>query len=213
MIKLVLLFFLFHICLVFAWAQDFTKEEQKIIRKAKTGKLVIYHGKQGKEFIRLMNLARTNPLLCAKYLSAKYDIDSSQLRIITRFNPTKKAKLLRPKFGLHLTAWMHALVSGWSGSNGHHGFEVRYYMCLNFSNPSGENCSYGEKKAPDIFLQLMHSPQHRANILNRYYSRIGVSKKWHSKYKVNTVSIFSGPGWWDRNFGSNEKNHAITVSF
>lgn len=193
MTRLVLLFFLLHICLVFAWAQDFSEEEMKQIRKAKTGKLAFYHGKEGKEFIRLMNLVRTTPQLCAKYLSIKYDIDAVQLRIITGLNPTKKAKLLRPKFGLHVTAWMHALVSGWSGNTGHQAFEVRYHLCLNFSDPAGENCSYGEKFAAGIFLQLMQSPPHRANILNRYYSRIGVSKKWHSKYKVNTVSVFSEP--------------------
>jgi uncharacterized protein YkwD len=43
----------------------------------------------------------------------------------------------------------------------------------------------------------MHSPGHRANILDGDFARIGVSKKWHSQYGVNTVSVFSGPTWWD----------------
>ena len=93
------------------------------------------------------------------------------------------------------------MLSGWSGSTGHQAFELRVYMFLNFNaitGISGENCEYGNKEAADIFLSLMHSPTHRANILNSLYARVGVSKKWHIKYKRNTVSVFSGPTFWDK---------------
>ncbi len=197
------LFFCYVLIVGNVLAQDFSDAENAIIRKANTSRFAIYHGRKMKEFVRLMNLARLDPDLCARYISVEYQIDPGRLKVVKNFRPRANIEKLRPSLGLHLSAWIHAVFSGWSGNTGHQKFELRKLMFLNFSTItgfSGENCEYGSKDAVDIFLSLMHSPGHRANILNRYYSRVGVSKKWHVNYKRNTVSVFSGPTFWDKLF-------------
>ncbi len=179
---------------------DFTKEEIIVIRKCNTARFSIFESHQMKEFIKLMNLARMNPALTFKYVEHKYgESKASELPVITYWNKSRmKRNLLRPSFGLHLGAFVHAIGSGIGGTIGHQNFEARLLACLNWNvmfpgNAAGENCAYGDRLAIDNFIALMNSSGHRGNILNPSYIRTGVSRKWHARYQYNCVTMFSGP--------------------
>jgi hypothetical protein len=183
----------------------FTRSEKALIRKANTARFAFYHGRRMKEFIRLMNLARTDPALLDKYVDNKYDMDISRVVALAADRVLHPAVLLRPSLGLHLGSWWHAIESGLKGTVGHQGFDKRRLATLNLNTllpgvASGENCEYGNNEALNIFIALMNSTGHRANILDPSYMRVGVSKKWHKIYTRNTVTMFSGPKLQDRLF-------------
>ncbi len=157
-----------------------------------------------KRFVQLMNLARMDPQLCAKYLLVKYHLDSQEVSLLYSLHH-KPLKPLRPAPGLHVAAWSHAVGGGLKGSTGHQNFDERLAIFLNFHSPYGENCQYGYRDAAHIFLSLMHSPDHRRNILTPAYRRAGVSRKWHKTYKVSTVTVFGGPTIWSKLFGEKQK--------
>lgn len=186
---------------------SFTKAERKSLRKCKGPALAIYHSKQMKEFTRLMNLARINPTLLRKYIQQKYGeiyvSDMPWKAIDKSFAKNyKQIGLLRPSFSLHVGSFYHAFGGGLKGSVGHQNFESRLIASLNFNSlqagiASGENCEYGSHDAIDIFEGLMNSTPHRSNILNPDFMRAGMSRKYHKKYRHNTVTMFSGPKLFD----------------
>lgn len=182
---------------------EFSAEEKKALRQSNGTPLAFFHKKQMKEFVRLMNLARTNPPLLKKYIDLIYGPDYTTempWALIEKAyaRNRKNISLLRPSVGLHLGAFYHAVDSGIKGSTGHQNFNDRLLLSLNFNTlrpliTSGENCEYGSRSAINIFEGLINSAPHRANILHPDYMRVGVSRKHHKKYGYNTVTMFSGP--------------------
>ena len=186
-------------------ARDFTRQEQKVIKKANTSRFVLFHSKEMRRFVLLMNLARMDPQLCAKYIRVKYHLDSQEVSLLYVIHHAP-LKPLRPAPGLHLAAWSHAVGGGMKGTIGHQNFEMRLALFLNLHGPYGENCQYGCRDAAHIFLDLMHSPGHRENILTPGYTRVGVSKKWHKTYGVGTVTVFGFPTFWAEMAGKKPAN-------
>lgn len=152
-----------------------------------------------------MHLARTNPDLLRKYTYTRYDSgDADRLpwHSIQRSPRAGRRTILHNSLGLHMSALYHAIGKGLKGQTGHQYFNERLTLGFNFNTllpgiSSGENCQYGYCDAVDIFISLMNSPGHRDNILNPGFMRVGVSRKRHKSFGVNTVSVFSGPKWHD----------------
>jgi hypothetical protein len=198
-----------------AQGQSRDTEEKRFLRLCRNSPLAFYHGKQSKEFMLLMNLARLDTALLRRYVAQKYGADVNlklpwkAMRPISRDADKRKA-LLRPSFGLHISAATHAITSGISGHVGHAHLNSRLALGFNLNCflsgiASGENCDYGNRNAIDIFVHLMNSRGHRENIQDPRYMRVGLSRKWHRQYQYNAVSVFSGAKLQDRIFGRPKK--------
>lgn len=161
-------------------------------RRANTARFSFYMGRNQKRTILYMNLARQNGPKFIDLVSKPYIKKHPEHKEFLIKLKNKKIKRLRPSFRLWLAALPHAVISGIVGSCGHQGFDARMLMTLNFRT-RGENCSYGYSKGIDITLQLLNSPPHKANILDKSYTRAAVSKFLHVKYGWNSVTDFSGP--------------------
>jgi hypothetical protein len=181
----------------------FTRAEKKTLRQCRSNPLAFYHSRQMKEFTRLMNLARIDPVLLEKYVTVSYGAYEASLlpnELLQKKHRNRKTSLvlLRPSFTLHLGSFYHAFAGGLAGSVGHQNFETRLMASLNFNTllpkvQAGENCAYGDRDAIDSFTLLINSPGHRSNILHPGFMRMGASRKYHTGYRYNTVSMFSGP--------------------
>lgn len=177
-----------------------TSSDSIVIRKASTAIHHPFIGKKNKEYFRLMNLARTEPLVLQRYLDAQYGKNYSQDKAIMSLValPSFKARpLLKPSTTLHSTAWIHAIISGLTSYEGHRWLTLRMILGLNFTDflpgtYTGENCDYGNREPQDAFLALMNSPGHRANILDKHFKRVGVVHAFHFQYGVSYVSSFAG---------------------
>lgn len=186
-----------------AQSHSFTEGEKTILRKCNTARFSLQHGFRMKEFIKLMNLARKDAKLLQKYIKIKYGEEYANQEVFHHLSyanqriGVKTRPLLRPSIGLHAGAWLHAFFSGITGHTGHNFFDLRALITLNLlaftpGNARGENCEYGSKQAIDIFTNLMNSPDHKANILDPGFYRVGASKNFHFGYGRNTVTMFSG---------------------
>lgn len=194
----------------------FTPAEKKILRKCKGSPVAFYHGKQLKEYTRLMNLARINPKLLVKYVTVtegQSAVSQLPLKAIEKSYMKHKDRIsiLRPSFCLHLGSFYHAVASSINGQTGHQNFQSRLMATLNFNTllpgvTAGENVYYGSRDAIDIFTWLINSPGHRDNILSPDFMRVGASKKGHPRYQANTVTMFSGPKIIDWVFHNKEIN-------
>lgn len=172
---------------------QFNEYEQEIIDKCNTAKHSLFHTDIEKEFILLMNLARTNPTVLRSFITHRYDSSFWRQLPSIVFDPS--TPILKPSFGLHLSARVHAKKSGKRGTVGHQNIDQRinafnYY----FKKGSyGENCSYKSSSNPLLhFLSLMNSKPHFANIMDTEFNSVGVSFKPHSKFGMNSVTCF---GW------------------
>jgi hypothetical protein len=160
-----------------------------------------------------MNLARQDGELCNRYILNNYDkkytqspaikeLASGKYQVNTALYGENKARpILKPSLGLKISALYHAIGSGLAGSTGHQLLAFRVLMGLNFTSiftgTYGENCEYGSRKAIDVFVGLMNSQGHKANILSNKYHRVGVFHTFHlSDYNKNTVTVFSGRKLW-----------------
>lgn len=169
----------------------FDKEEQEIIERCNTAEHSIYHTDFEKEFILLMNLARTNPKVLCSFITHRYDSSLwKQLPLIT-FDSSRL--ILKSSYGLHLSARVHAKKSGRMGTMGHQNIDRRINL-FNFyfkQGTYGENCHYSGSSHPLLhFLSLMKSRPHFKNIMLVEFNSVGVSFKPHSKFGVNSVTCF-----------------------
>lgn len=169
----------------------FNQEELAVIDACNTAKHSPFHTDVEKEFILLMNLARTNSTVLQSFISHRYDSSFwNQLPTITSNN---SKPLLKVSFGLHLSAKVHAKKSGKRGTIGHQNMDRRI-KAFNFyfkAGMYGENCNYSSRSHPlTHFLSLMNSKQHFANIMRAEFNSVGVSFQPHIKFGVNSVSCF-----------------------
>jgi hypothetical protein len=205
-IALVILYLFLFICRSFA--QDhtaaFMASDKRTLRRCKGSALAIFHKPEMKEYMRLMNLARTDPDLLKHYITQRYGqaytdaMPWKQLETAYAINRKRNASLLRPSFGLHLGSVYHAIWCGMNNRTGHQYFQTRLVASFNFNIlmnkvSAGENCQYGSTAGIDIFQWLVNSPGHRANMLSPYFMRVGISQKYHKGFGKNTVTLFSGP--------------------
>ena len=172
------------------------KENIKIIH-SNTARFNLLMGIRSKEVIRLCNLARREPELLKKYIEHMYGEKYSKLTCIQHIQVNKnKRPMLRPSYLLYGSAKSHAIISGFSGYEGHRGFTTRIFMFCNLNGifvQIGENCTYGNWRAIDQFTSWMASSPHRKNILDPNYFRIGHGSFPHIEYRTNSVQCFSGP--------------------
>jgi hypothetical protein len=156
-----------------------------------------------KEILYYSNLVRINPkLFCntflQEYIDLKHlDVSNSYVSsLIFTLNNSKPRNELNADSNLFEMAKFHAISMGEKGKVGHDGFENRSKKYLNGKfGPIGENCSYGEERAVDIFMSLLidediTSLGHRENILTANFTSIGISIQPHKKYGVNCVMDF-----------------------
>lgn len=172
---------------------QFNEYEKEIIDACNTAKHSHYHTDIEKEFILLMNLARINPVVLRSFITHRYDSSFwNQLPTIV-LDPSRP--VLKPSFGLHLSASVHAVKSGKRGTMGHQNINRRINT-FNFyfkRGVYGENCHYSSSSHPlTHFLSLMKSKSHFKNIMNSEFNSVGVSFKPHSKFGMNSVTCF---GW------------------
>ncbi|MFH2096592.1 MAG: hypothetical protein ABIJ16_12855, partial [Bacteroidota bacterium] len=131
-----------------AWRHnaDFQKNELKTIRKMNTAKYAYYMGPRSREIIRLCNLVRNNKPLYYKYVKARYGEEYVSEGYADASVSKRPRPVLRPSFGLWLTAKSHAVFSGIIGYEGHGSFMFRIFLFGNMNclfTSCGENCCYG----------------------------------------------------------------------
>jgi hypothetical protein len=175
--------------------------------KANTARFAFYMNRSQKRTMLYMNLARQDGSKFTELVATPYILENPNKKYLYSTLKNAEMHMLYPSFRLWLGALPHAIVSGITGAEGHAGFKVRMYTTLNL-NIIGENCDYGHYKGLDVTLHLLTSPGHRANILNKEFSRAAVSKAPHIEYKWNSVTTFSGPKFFDLIFrGHNKIKH------
>lgn len=171
----------------------FNKEEQAIIDRCNTAQHSIYYTDTEKEFILLMNLARSNPTALQSFITHRYD--SSLWKQLPSITSDSSRLILETSFGLHLSALVHAKKSGRMGTMGHQNIDRRIKM-FNFyfrSGAYGENCNYSSSSHPLLhFINLMRSNPHFKNIMSSNFNSVGVSFKNHVRFGKNSVTCF---GW------------------
>lgn len=164
---------------------------KKAFRQAHTARFSFYMGRSSKRVILYMNLARQDGEKFTELVVKPYiEKNPERKAFLINLQQTNK-QMLHPSFRLWLAALPHAQISGLLGTKGHQGFETRMAISLHFKT-CGENCSYGYSKSIDICLQLLNSPPHKRNILNKSFSKAAVAKCFHTKYGWNSVTTFSG---------------------
>jgi uncharacterized protein YkwD len=179
--------------------------ERKQWRKANTARFAFYMSPRSRKVIQMMNLARLYGHDFAEIYIEPIETKSGyEKSLIKTLNKQDAKHVLRPSFGLHIAALYHSWISGITGKTGHQGLEVRLALSspLSFSSAVGENCDYGSYKALDITLSLLidkgvPSLGHRKNILSEDFYRAGVSSFFHTAYRTNSVTDFSGPNFRD----------------
>ena len=165
-------------------------------RKANTARFSFYMSKRSRETIRFMNLARMyGPKFSTIYLQPISNKDKPILSLIYALETRAPKKRLRPSFGLHCAALIHAVHSGYTGETGHSGFEIRTKLFSLLQNYTGENCHYGSRDALEIILDLLvdrgSGTGHRENILREKFSKVGAGHFFHKGYGTNMVHDFS----------------------
>lgn len=169
----------------------FSEYERKVIDGCNTAKHSVYYTEIEKEFILLMNLARTSPSVLRSFIAHRYD--STFLKQLPSITCDSSRIILNTSFGLHLSARVHAKKSGRKGTIGHQNVDRRVYA-FNFyfkSGQFGENCSYSSSSHPLVhFLILMKSKPHFVNIMQTKFNSVGVSFKPHTKFGMNSVTCF-----------------------
>lgn len=170
---------------------QFNEYEREIIDGCNTAKHSIYHTDIEKEFILLMNLARTSPTVLRSFIAHRYD--SSFLSQLPPITHKQSRRVLKTSFGLHLSAKVHAKKSGKRGTIGHQNIDRRINT-FNFylkKGIYGENCSYSSSSHSLLhFLSLMKSKPHFVNIMQSEFNSVGVSFKPHLKFGMNSVTCF-----------------------
>lgn len=170
---------------------QFNEYEREIIDGCNTAKHSFYHTEVEKEFILLMNLARTSPTVLRSFVTHRYD--SSLFKQLPTISLKSSRPLLKASYGLHLSALTHAKKSGKKGTTGHQSFRRRIKL-FNFyfrQGTYGENCHYGNSGHPLLhFISLMNSKRHYSNIMDADFNAVGVSFNTHRVYGMNSVTCF-----------------------
>ncbi len=181
----------------------YSKWEKIDLRSIEKSNNISFMDSTEKEIVHFCNLARINPkLFCQTYLqdyldSKEMDISNSYVAsLISTLNSIKPRNILYADSNLYEMAKYHAKTMGEKGAVGHNGFENRSKKFLKGKfGMLGENCSYGEATAVDIFMSLLidegvSSLGHRNNIMTAEFTSVGISIQPHEKYGVNCVMDF-----------------------
>ena len=209
----ILLSIFFLSTIIFANSQDYpdyhkngkkqwTKKEW---RSANTARFSFYMGRQVRQGIRFMNLARMyGPKFAEIYIEPIENKSNYEASLITTLNNQKSKLPLRPSVQLWGASLSHAIVSGFAGTTGHQGYNARFaiFQPFSYGASTAENCDYGAHKGLDIILDLIidrgvGSLGHRKNILDPELARTGGGRFFHTQYGSNAVYDFSSPSWKD----------------
>jgi uncharacterized protein YkwD len=124
---------------------------------------------------------------------------SFQLKIINRYRRRNGLKPLRTYYELDSIARGHSRYMARHHTCNHDGFSQRAKRVqqVTGSGSAGENCyqypakGYNHKVAIGLVRGWMHSPGHRANLLNPSFSKMGIGIAQRGKY-VYATQLFSG---------------------
>jgi len=207
----ILVFFLFITCA--HYAQDYPnyikngKKEwtTKEWRSANTARFAFYMGRQMRQSVRFMNLARMyGSKFSTIYIVPIENKSGFETSLIRTLNSQKSKKPLRPSVNLWGAAVSHSVISGIAGKTGHDGYNARFaiFQPFSYGANTAENCDYGARKGLDIMLDLIidkgvGSLGHRKNILDSELARVGGARFFHTQYGWNSVHEFSSPKWQD----------------
>lgn len=184
----------------------FTAEEQEM---ANTAAAVDYMTDEEKRVVFLCNLARLDgnrflieylrPYIRKNKLNMTASKDLQSLYYVDLKN-VKNRYMLQPMKTLCDAAAYHAKDMGQHGLIGHSSSDgtdgiARIQKFVPKASRVGENCHYGREDALDIVIQLLIDENypdvgHRKNILDAYWTNIGVSIQSHSRYRYNCVQDF-----------------------
>ncbi len=160
-----------------------------------TAKGVPYMTLPEQTVVFLLNQVRTSPKKFADtYFKDEPDTKSQECYdALTASHPMV---LLEPSRALSLSSQDHASDMGNAGKEGHKGYDGSTIgeRISRYGRPEGmfaENCSYGSSKPIGIVKQLLKSPGHRANIMNKSAGFVGVGIKPHRRYGYNAVMNFA----------------------
>jgi uncharacterized protein YkwD len=155
------------------------------------------------EVLMYCNLVRVNPkLFCETYLKEYIDVNQLNLKnyyvssLISTLSNAKPIGILKPDIDFYEMAKYHAINMGILGKVGHTDFSKRAKKFLKGKDGYiGENCSYGEDNALDIFMSLLIDDGisdlgHRENLLLKNFNVVGISFQPHKTYGVNCVMDF-----------------------
>jgi len=160
-----------------------------------TARNVNYLSDLEKDVILEINMVRSDP----KKYAEMYINPSKSAAAREAYNEllrTPSLPVLQPKLGLSLAAKDHVLDTGPRGMTGHTGSDrstlsQRINRYGTWRTSISENCSYGMGTGRDINIQLLESRGHRANIMNRNSTVVGVATGPHSRYRVMCVQKFA----------------------
>jgi uncharacterized YkwD family protein len=158
----------FCLCIVEVMAQPKLSEAYTAQKIAITSKSTI--SQQEAEVVRLVNVKRVQNGL--QPLKA-----NSQLMSVAR---QKSQDMAKKKYFSH--------VSPTFGTT----FKLMERLGIRFS-AAGENIAYGQKTPAAVMNAWMNSPGHRANILSKTYTNIGVGLAKNSKGVCYWTQVFTKP--------------------
>lgn len=155
-----------------------------------------YMTEEERNIIYILNLARMNPKLFCETVVKPYceeaGIDMSSEHyyksLVRQMKKMAPLGLLQPDNACWASAACHAETAGKKGYTGH---ERQTSKCRQVKRYNGECCSYGIASPVGIIVDLLvdegvESLGHREILLTEY-KKIGVAKRLHSSYRVNTV--------------------------
>ena len=199
--------FLFYLLTSNLDAQDYTPVmkswNNRRISKIQLHSYKSFSSKLENDIVLYTNLVRSNSKLFLKtilipYLLYKGDTipDRYINSLIYDLNHMSRLNLLENSEELTLMAREYSKYAGQKGIEGHENFNGRFEKLEKAGKTVGENCSYGEEKAIDIFMQLLiyravPNLGHRKNILSKNFKFIGVGFSNHIRYRFNAVIEFS----------------------
>jgi uncharacterized protein YkwD len=155
----------------------------------------------------LVGLLAASALLttAGAHAATSYDTSSYAGRLLTLVNGARAQVGLRPlvlAMGTTTVAWswtQHLADAGALSHNQHLGRDLSTHGSSRW-RIYGENVGVGAASDPDgLFEAYMHSPEHRANILNRDYRYVGVavvftgSRSWNTFDFVDVYGLQSTP--------------------
>jgi len=119
---------------------------------------------------------------------------SYQVALINSYRRKYRLRPLRAYFPLDVFARKHTSYLARNRSCNHDRFEIRSAMIMKITRTDyvGENCimypsrEYNDNIAVRLIEDWMDSPEHRTNILNPKFSKIGVSVVVKGQYVYST---------------------------
>ncbi len=197
------------------------KDEDWNLKEIDTARKASYLSDLEKDVVLELNKVRTNPKLYAeKYLepmrklyNGKFLHYPDEIRLLTKegisaleecikfLKNHKKVQPLNSYYGLFKAAQYHQKDQSKSGSTGHTSGDgkklpERIEMFGHWSGQIAENIDYGSSDARKIIVSLLiddgvPSRGHRKNMMNSFYTAVGVACGPHEKYKGVCVIDFA----------------------